>query len=324
MSVKFAHNAAEWALMIGLVFGTGAIAQAQNQEEQGPVIQIGQADEGTAAPHVELQNGRGDLALPKYWVGLGGSDIPADHVLRAHIDLPEGQGLLVIHVAPESPAAKAGVKQHDILLRANGVDLHEMRDLVSLVGAEGEKKEPIALDVLRHGKHESVSVTPEERPADLARSQVGGDDAMGEGFGILGQDGLPKELLQQFRGRMPMEFRNFGPGVIVGGGQGAGIPEGVSINISKNEGQPTHITVKRGDETWEVSGDDAESLKKLPEDLRPAVEQMLHGASPMNLHMGGAPNSGDGRLRDRLERMERQLQEMSKRLSEEQSSSESK
>ena len=84
-----------------------------------------------------------------------------------------------------------------------------------------------------------------------------------------------------------MEFRNFGPGVIVGGGgQGvANMPNGVSISIQKQDDKPTHITVKRGDETWNVIGDDPESLKQLPEDLRPFVEQMLHGNGGMHIHM---------------------------------------
>jgi hypothetical protein len=66
------------------------------------------------------------------------------------------------------------------------------------------------------------------------------------------------------------DFRHFGPGVIVGG-QGFGVaqmPNGVSISIQKENDQPAHITVKRGNETWEVVGDDPESLQQLPDDLR--------------------------------------------------------
>src|SRR6185312_4338118 len=100
---------------------------------------------------------------------------------------------------------------------------------------------------------------------------------------------MPEELLEQFRDRMPFEFRNFGPGVIVGGGQGvANLPDGVSVSIQKENDKPARITVKRGDETWNVAGDDPESLKSLPADLRPFVEQMLHGG-------GRLPNPNFGR-----------------------------
>jgi hypothetical protein len=304
--------------MAALVLGAGAAAQAQEEEPQSPVIQIGKADEGENTHN--LQNNpkvAEQPQAPKYWIGLAGGAIPAEHVLRAHIDLPEGHGLLVASVVPDSPAAKAGVKQHDILLRANDVDLKQMEELVDLVLTQGEKKAQITLEVLRHGNRETIYLTPEERPADAARPQI--DDpsnlGFGQGFGEFGP-GVPGELMQQFRGRFPMEFRNFGPGVIVGGGQGvAELPNGVAVNITKTEGEPTRITVKRGNETWEVVGDDPESLKKLPEDLRPAVEQMLRGASPMDLHVGGLGTEiGNGRLQERLERMEKRMQEMMERL----------
>jgi membrane-associated protease RseP (regulator of RpoE activity) len=229
----------------------------------------------------------------------------------------------VASVVPNSPAAKAGLKPHDILLRANDTELREMQNLVDLVVTQGEKNEKISLEILRKGKQETVTLTPEERPADAPRPDLGSSDALGGGFGgIIGPEGLPQELLQQFQTRTPFEFRNFGPGVIVGGGQGLGnMPNGVSVNITKEKGKPTHITVKRGEETWEVVGDDPESLEQLPEDLRPFVEQMLHGASPMDLHTGQGgrgqmPEIGDGRLRERMERMEQRMQELMERLNE--------
>ncbi|MCI0333966.1 MAG: PDZ domain-containing protein [Planctomycetes bacterium] len=326
MSKNLLHGTSQLALMVAaLVFGAGAVAQAQEEQPQGPVIQIGEADEGTVTPNVPQNDHEGfeQPAAPKYWIGLGGSNIPADHVLRAHVDIPEGQGLLVASVVPDSPAAKAGLKQHDVLLRANEIELHEMHDLVDLVATEGAKKGQIALEVLHHGERETVYLTPEDRPADAPRPQLGDGGEFGEGFGVLGEDGLPKELLQEFRGRMPMEFRNFGPGLIVGGGQGvANIPNGVSVNIAKEDGKPTRITLKRGEETWEVVGDDPESLKQLPEDLRPFVEQLLHGKSPMDLTFGRPgqppmPEFGDGRLRERLERMEKRMEELIKRFGQE-------
>jgi hypothetical protein len=320
------------ALMAALVFGGGAVAQAQNDEQGGPVIQIGKADEGAETHNVPAPNeGLEDPNLggveqpdaPKYWIGLLGGKIMPDHVLRAHVDIPEDIGLLVANVVPNSPAAKAGIKQHDILLRANDTDLHEMEDLVNLVISEGEKKGQITLEVLRKGGRETIYLKPEERPADAPRPQLGGG-GFGEGFGgnFAGPEGLPQQLLQEFGGRLPMEFRNFGPGVIVGEG-GAGVaqlPNGVSISVNKQEGQPTKITVKRGEKTWEVTGDDPESLKQLPEDLRPAVEQMLHANGPGfgfgggGIGRGDMPEFGDGRLRERMERMEERMQKLMEQL----------
>ena len=127
----------EWALMAALVLGAGAIAQAQNDERaDGKVVKIGRADGDAAKPDLPPPNdGAGipvptpRVPMPKYWIGLLGGSITPDNPLRAHLDLPENQGLIVANVVPDGPAAKAGLKQHDILLRANDTDLHEMQDL---------------------------------------------------------------------------------------------------------------------------------------------------------------------------------------------------
>ena len=99
------------------------------------------------------------------------------------------------------------------------------------------------------------------------------------------------------------------------------MPNGVSISIQKQDGEPTKVTVNRGDESWEVSGDDPESLKALPEDLRPFVDRMIHGGGQgFNIEMpefGNMPHRPgfDGeRMRQRLEAMERRLEEMQKRF----------
>ena len=46
MSMNSLRGAVEWALMVALVFGAGAVAQAQNDEASrtASVVQIGRAD----------------------------------------------------------------------------------------------------------------------------------------------------------------------------------------------------------------------------------------------------------------------------------------
>jgi hypothetical protein len=109
--------------------------------------------------------------------------------------------------------------------------------------------------------------------------------------------------------------------MIVGGGEGvANVPNGVSVSVQKEEGQPAQITVKRGDETWNVVGDDPKSLEQLPEDVRPFVERMIQGDGvgriqmPNFEHRLGGRGVEDGGLGDRLERMEKRLEELQKRL----------
>src|SRR3954447_25564898 len=284
MSISYLRNSMNWALMAALVLCAGAVARAQDQDRQDEkVVKIGKADQDQSKPNLGPRDpDQNDQEAPKYWIGLLGGPIPPEHVLRAQLDLPENQGLLVANVVPNSPAAKAGLKQYDVLVKANNKELHEMKDLVDLVLSEGAKKGQITLDVLRRGKHETMTLKPEERPANAPSPQLGRDD---DGGMPGGQD--IDQFMQQFRNRFPMQFRNMGPGVIVGGG-GAGfanMPNGVSVSVHKENDKPAHISVKRGNDSWEIDGDNPEALKKLPDDLRPFVEQMLHGG-------GGAFQSG--------------------------------
>ena len=315
MSTQFLRSAANWALMVALVLGGGALANAANSsnsdDADGKVVKIGRSN-GQDSPNLPPPNDGSDdhapAQLPKYWIGILGGSITPDNPLRAQLDLPENSGLIVVNVVPDSPAAKAGLKQHDILLKANGKDLHEMSDLQELVISEAPNKGEIKLDVLRHNKSETVAIKPEERPANAALPQPPLEVGPGN---MPRPEGIFRDL--------PLEFRNFGNGVIVGGGGGMdNLPNGVSISVQKQDGQPTQVTVKRGDETWTVTGDDAEALKKLPEDIRPHVERMLHGQGMVNFprfeHRNLGPGFDDGRLQDRLERMEQRLEELQKRL----------
>src|SRR4051812_11250219 len=303
MQLSYVRGATEWALMVGIVFGAGAFAQAQQDRDTKSdkgVVKIGRPDKSdpqhnAPSPGSAEDDEQGRPAPPKYWIGLLGGPIPADHPLRAQVELPENQGLLVANVVPNSPAAKAGLKQYDILLKGNGKELREMKDLIDLVMSEGAKKGQITLDVLRRNKHESINLKPEDRPADAEMQQ--GEDSTGGFAGQFGpmmpgtapRPGMPNGM--PFR---DFNFRNFGPGVIVGGEGLSNLPNGVSITVQKQNDQPTHITVTRGSDKWEITGEDPEALKKLPEDLRPAVERMLHGGGGVGFFRGPNPLQGNG------------------------------
>jgi serine protease Do len=96
-----------------------------------------------------------------YWLGVFATrPSPA---LQAQLTLPKDQGLLVEALQPESPAVKAGLRQYDILLKGNDKPLTGVHDLMQLIGQVKDGK--LTLELLRAGKHETVTVTPAKRPA---------------------------------------------------------------------------------------------------------------------------------------------------------------
>ena len=306
MSMNHLRGSLEWALMVALVFGAGAIAQAQDEEAEaeGPVIQIGKADAEAADPKVppptDDQRFIASQAVsrtvnrrrsPKarstgsaWRPGRSSTGSCAPHPCR-HSGKPRpvsGQrrarrpGRQSRHQAARHPAPR---ERHRLARDARSVEL---------VTAEGEKKGQIALEVLRRGERETVFITPEERPADRAAPQVAAAALAKVSVKVLAAVASARVLAGSARVRSSccatltcrLSSATSVPAWSSAARSGvATIPNGVSVNIQKQDDQPARITVKRGDETWEVVGDDPESLNQLPEDLRPFVEQMLQGDS---------------------------------------------
>jgi len=232
-----------------IVVAPKAIAPQMTEAEASNDVVVIQAPEAAGAN------------VSKYWIGVGCGELPA--ALRAHVDVPEGEGLLIASVLPEGPAAKAGLKQYDILLEADGRPLGKVAELVRVIDQSEGKAIPLAF--LRAGKRQTVEVTPAERTEKLA-----GAAAPNQGH-WLWQSPLSGP------GRGPMQLRFFHPGMILPPGSPAhpALPGNMSISITKQGGEPARIVVKRDNETWEVTEKDVD---KLPEDVQPHVRRMLDGA----------------------------------------------
>jgi hypothetical protein len=100
-----------------------------------------------------------EKGTPDYYIGVGVE--PLDDALRAHLSIPDGQGLLANQIIEGSPAEKAGVKTHDILLDLGDKPLDSTETLIAQVQATKGKSS--TLKVLRAGKPLSIAITPEPR-----------------------------------------------------------------------------------------------------------------------------------------------------------------
>ncbi len=66
------------------------------------------------------------------------------------------EGALVIEVAPESPAARAGLLAGDVIVRAGGEDVADPADVRSALARAGEGR--VALEVVRQGRRRELSL----------------------------------------------------------------------------------------------------------------------------------------------------------------------
>lgn len=250
----------------------------------------------------------------EYWLGLAAAQVRG--ALRAQLGLPEGQGLVVLSVLPDSPAKKAGIVEHDVLVKAADKPLDRVQDLIAAVDAAQGKA--LTLEVIRAGKHEKVDIQPVKRPEGLAAQAPGWTE---QGNWRDWQKWL-EETMPGDEGRGPLRFRIFRPGTILppGGLGEESLPKDMTITITRSGSEPAKIVVQQGDKRWETTEKD---LGKLPENVRGHVERMLHptvgwraSEGPATPMLPEASRRMDRLLEQRLEQMNRQIDAMRKSLEE--------
>lgn len=122
------------------------------------------------------------------WIGV--SIQPLDSDIARSLGLENSRGALVASVVPESPAARAGLLQGDVILNFNGVDIADNRDLTQRVGASQIGRN-LPMQVLRSGARRTLNIRLAERPSEQTLASNDGGSAEtpesgGVGEGVLG------------------------------------------------------------------------------------------------------------------------------------------
>ncbi len=211
----------------------------------------------------------GDEHGVEHWIGVLCS--PLSSALRAHLDLPEGQGMVVANVIPGGPAEKAGLEQYDVLVAAGGKPLTRPEDLVAVLG--GCRGKQITLAVVRRDERLSLAVTPEKPPGSDPIVVLRGtcDD---ESVRVLQE--WVHQLKEKTQGQHSLSFKSIGAGVVVTRSaerpRDREFPDDLKITITKEGKSPGTIQVQRGDGSWQARAD---RLEDLPDEWRPFVLQFL-------------------------------------------------
>lgn len=258
-----------------------------------------------------------------YWLGI--RCFPVTPALRSQLSLPKKQGLLVMAVIPKSPAMKAGLAPHDVLLRVGDKPLGKVRDLIAVIQETKDSKLKIAL--IRGGKRVAVEATLIKRPAE-ARRKPGPPPKPPKSPKPPEQLSEPadwKKVQKWLEGlrsdkegqaeRPSLQLHVFQPGVIVKDVliPQRPLPANMSVAISKEGNQPAKIVVRRGDKKWELT---EKELGKLPANVRPFVEQMLGRGVPGKMQVKPLPLGLDQRLERRFDEMNRRMDRLFKMMEE--------
>ncbi len=101
--------------------------------------------------------------IRRAWLGVHGQTAPVHPRIARHLGLQHSQGVLVLNVEPESPAAQAGLREGDLLIGFKNQVVSGLDDLQRLlVGAEIGVKS--ALAIVRHTFRLELEVVPQEMP----------------------------------------------------------------------------------------------------------------------------------------------------------------
>ena len=335
-------------LAVLLIASSTAVAQEKAETEKDR----GQSDEPprpeASEPQVEA-SGRLLIRLAPssdYWVGLQLDAVPED--VRAHLDIPADQGLYVGEVIADGPASKAGLKQHDILLEADGKPLKQVSDLADAIGAKQD--EPLSLKLTRQGKIQTVEITPAKRPAEgnilgrekenarrvavetLRRAEKARDESLRQVDRARREAREAAERVEEAVGE-PLRIQFFHPGMVLPFGAAARPPfdDDLSVTITKKGKTPAKVEVHKGNESWTVTD---EELDKLPESVRGQVQGLLgrpsqnvsftitteespeaegRGEQPRKTPPAAVPGRPDARQRSERRR-ERELSEVARQL----------
>ena len=144
----------------------------------------------------EIQNQlKNSGKVTRGWLGVIIQDV--DENLAKSFGLKKAEGILVSEVQAGSPAEKAGVKQGDVILRLNGVELAntaELRNKVALLLPGSHAN----LDLIRDGANQTISIEIGERPDKPGEVTVTEDGKSSlDQFGLAFQD-LTPELTERF------------------------------------------------------------------------------------------------------------------------------
>lgn len=104
-----------------------------------------------------------DGRIRRSYLGLGGQTAPLLRSVARTYHLEQETGVLVAHVAPNSPAVAAGVREGDLVIALDTHPVRTVTDLHQLLTAETIDR-PARLTLLRHTERHVLTIRPAEMP----------------------------------------------------------------------------------------------------------------------------------------------------------------
>ena len=123
------------------------------------------------------------------FLGVVSREVPA--ALVDHLNLKNGEGVLVRSLAPNSPAARAGIMTNDVVTKVSGKSVGSPKEISTQISTH-QPGETIKIELVHKGQPTTLDITLGIKPAELA-------NAAHETLDSSNLDGFPTELADRVR-----------------------------------------------------------------------------------------------------------------------------
>jgi len=299
------------AALVGTAVIAGAIERPKGEQttEEAPKDIPAEPQGGVLRADQRPAEEKNDIIEKVAFLGVGGDEAGA--ALMHQLELENG--LVLTQIAPDSPAALAGLAEHDVVV---SIDDNPLSDQDSLRQALQDYKpgDEVELQLVRRGEKIDQKVVLGEKQAiphalipeparnlnDLLNKQLG------QQLGGIENDQLRKQLLEQVErafgpdgpgGVMELKLDLDGKDFFQGGNRKNGFKGFGTMRLQDNEGS---IEMKKSDGQQELTIRDKEGnllfngpydteidKEAVPEEYRDRVERLLGNGGGFRLKFGG-------------------------------------
>ncbi len=190
------------------------------------------------------------------WLGVKIQQVSPD--IAESVGMSQPKGALVAEVTPNSPAAKGGLQQGDVILSYGGKPVDALRDVTRRV-AETKAGDTVDVTVMRHGKEKTLSVNIAPLPGE--QQMASNDAAPAETSAVETVKGLKLAPLDK-AARARLGLGDDVKGVVV---------TSVSPKAGNVPVRPGDVIVKVGEHSVTSPADVTKSLAEAEKDGRKAV-----------------------------------------------------
>jgi membrane-associated protease RseP (regulator of RpoE activity) len=215
---------------------------------------------------------------------------PADETLRAHLDLPEGQGLVVTFVVRDSQAEASGLKVNDIILSVGDKPARNAGDMVShltqkAASATGDDPKT-TVKILRGGKEKTIDfpLANWRRPGRALGRMVSTPHEFWIGVTVAQADETLRSQLDVLEGR------------------------GLIVTSIVPDGPADRAKIQRNDILLELDGQPLEDVPAMVKQIQALGEKsgtlkLIHGGKTTTVEVTPRKREGEAVFREDLQRL---------------------